>query len=64
MKNLKKLSRKELKNLKGFGSMLDEAYSDDVAGGGGSYKCCTDLSTCSSCSPFSNCPSGQFLKAC
>lgn len=64
MKNLKKLSRKELKNLKGLGS-IDEAFSDDVAGGGSTYRCCTTLYDCdSTCSTSSNCPSGKFLQAC
>ncbi len=63
MKNLKKLSRKELKSLVGG---IKSLGIEDVLGGENenTYKCCTDLYTCSGCSTGSNCPSGQFLKAC
>lgn len=60
MKNLKKLSRKELKNLKGLGSTVDEEYNE----GENTYKCCSDPYTCGACSIGSNCPSGYFLRAC
>jgi len=63
MKNLKKLSRKELKSLVGGEKSLG---NEDVLGNGGenTYKCCSDLYTCGGCSTGSTCPSGQFLKAC
>lgn len=66
MKNLKKLSRKELKAMQG-GLINPNNDEMTIAGGGGTektYKCCSDLYTCGGCSTGSNCPSGYFLKAC
>lgn len=66
MKNLKKISRKELKNLVG-GKKLSTAIEDLSEEGSSTqslYKCCTDLYTCGSCGTGSSCPSGQFLRAC
>lgn len=64
MKNFKKISRKELKSLVG-GKKLLMSIEDGLSNGGeNTYKCCSDLYTCSACSTGSNCPSGYFLKAC
>lgn len=62
MKNFKKISRKELKSLVGGKLYLGDGGLS--SGGENTYKCCTDLYTCGSCSTSSNCQSGQFLKAC
>ena len=64
MKNLKKLSRKELKNLVGgkkLSQAMEQGLSEDEEK---TYQCCTDLYTCGSCSISSNCPSGKFLRGC
>jgi hypothetical protein len=67
MKNLKKISRKELKNLVGGKNLsvaLEESFIDEGSSTQSLYKCCTDLYTCGSCGTGSSCPSGQFLRAC
>ncbi|WP_131797333.1 bacteriocin-like protein [Chryseobacterium kwangjuense] len=66
MKNLKKLSRNELKKMIGG---LKDPNRDMIApgeggGSGSTYQCCSDLYTCGACSTGSNCPSGYFLRAC
>ncbi|ASK32147.1 hypothetical protein CEY12_19480 [Chryseobacterium sp. T16E-39] len=69
MKNLKKLNRKDLKNVIG-GTKCEQsrgAIGCEEPGEGGplnTYKCCSDLYTCGGCSTGSNCPSGYFLRAC
>lgn len=69
MKNLKKLSRQELKSLAG-GKFLSsiQGSSEDLSDAGEAvektYQCCTDLYTCGGCGYSSNCPSGKFLRGC
>lgn len=65
MKNLKKISRKELKSLVG-GKQLSIDIKDGLSSGGeNTYKCCLTLYNCdSTCTTSSNCPSNKFLKAC
>ncbi|NML71983.1 hypothetical protein HHL23_19590 [Chryseobacterium sp. RP-3-3] len=66
MKKLKKISRGELKKLYGGRINPNDDTMTEVGQGGPekTYKCCSDLYTCGSCSTGSNCPSGYFLKAC
>ncbi|MCU7617418.1 hypothetical protein NZ698_09425 [Chryseobacterium sp. PBS4-4] len=65
MKNLKKISRRELKNLVGGKKNLgiEEGLGDGEAVEK-TYQCCLTLYNCGSCSIGSNCPSGYFLRSC
>lgn len=64
MKNLKKISRKDLKNLVGGKNLgIEESLSDGEADEK-KYRCCTTLYNCDACGYSSNCPSGKFLKGC
>lgn len=65
MKNLKKISRKELKSLVG-GKQLSIDIKDGLSNGGESlYRCCNTIYDCCTCgTTSSNCLSSQFLQAC
>ncbi|MCU7613104.1 hypothetical protein N0B16_01500 [Chryseobacterium sp. GMJ5] len=66
MKKLKKISRKELKTLIG-GKKISagiEALNEEGSIAESCYQCCKTLYECGDCSTSSNCPSGQFLRAC
>ncbi|MDF2551638.1 MAG: hypothetical protein K0R77_913 [Chryseobacterium sp.] len=64
MKNLKKISRKDLKNLIGGKNLgIEESLSDGEAVEK-KYRCCDRLYDCGGCGYSSNCPSGKFLQGC
>ncbi|MEJ5102356.1 bacteriocin-like protein [Chryseobacterium sp. MYb328] len=65
MKNLKKISKNELKNISG-GLKNPKEYLEGEGGGGAfsTYRCCSNPHTCGGCSTGSNCPSGYYLQAC
>lgn len=65
MKNLKKISRENLKNL--FGGKLDpnnNVFTISEDGVEKTYRCCERINVCGGCGYSSNCPSGKFLQGC
>ncbi|KFF11332.1 hypothetical protein IW15_16430 [Chryseobacterium soli] len=67
MKNLKKLSRSQLKNLSG-GEIINGGPRAGLEGQGGNYKCCSNNSdACSACVHINSnpvCSTGSYAVAC
>ncbi|GEN73609.1 bacteriocin-like protein [Chryseobacterium lathyri] len=64
MKNLKKLTRKDLKELKGGGNHYDVGVGED-GGSGDTFKCCnTSTGACGPCGGPGSCDAGYELRYC